>query len=96
MDHAPAHPTVRTYFVVFAALVLLLVATVAVAEVDLGRLSFPLAAAIASLKALLILAYFMHVRYSPPLVWLIAGAGCFWLAILFGLTLSDYFTRGMP
>jgi cytochrome c oxidase subunit 4 len=93
VEHADAHPTVRTYLVVFAALLLLLVATVAVAEIDLGPFNFSLAVAIASMKALLILLYFMHVRYSTPLVWLVAGAGFFWLAILVGLTLSDYFTR---
>jgi len=97
MEHATAaHPPARTYYVVFAALVVLLLATVGVANVDLGWLNFPLAAAIASLKALLILLYFMHVRYSTPLVWLVAGAGFFWLAILFSLTLSDYLTRGVP
>ena len=90
---AAPHPTIGLYLTVFVVLLVLLVITVVAAEVDLGRLNFPLAAAIATLKAVLIMLYFMHVRYSKPLTWLVAGAGAFWLAILFGLTFSDYLTR---
>jgi cytochrome c oxidase subunit 4 len=92
-SHA-AHPTLRTYYLVFAALMVLLAATVAMAEIDLGPLNVLVAAAIATAKALLILLFFMHVRYSEPLTWLVAGAGFFWLAILFVLTISDYISRG--
>jgi cytochrome c oxidase subunit IV len=88
------HPSTSVYLIVFGTLLLLLVATVAVAQTDLGPWNFPTAVGIASAKALLILLFFMHVRYSEPLIWLVAGAGFFWLAILFGLTLADYFTRG--
>lgn len=90
---AAAHPTTRLYCNVFAALLVLLAITVVAAEADLGWLNFPLAAAIATVKAVLIMLYFMHVRYSKPLIWLMAGAGAAWLAILFGLTFSDYLTR---
>jgi cytochrome c oxidase subunit 4 len=89
-----AHPTTGVYYTVFAALIVLLVVTVAVAEFDFGPFNFLAAATIASIKALLIILFFMHVRYSTPLIWVVAGAGFFWLAILFGLTLSDYWTRG--
>jgi cytochrome c oxidase subunit 4 len=44
-------------------------------------------------KAVLILLYFMHVRFSSKLVWIFAVAGFVWLAILIGLTLNDYITR---
>jgi len=37
--------------------------------------------------------YFMHVRYSTRLVWVIFGAALFWMAIMFAFTLSDYWTR---
>ena len=90
---AAAHPTTKLYYSIFAALLVLLAITVAIAEVDLGPLNFPLAAGIATIKALLIILYFMHVRYSKPLIWLMAGASVAWLAILFSLTLSDYWTR---
>jgi cytochrome c oxidase subunit IV len=88
-----AHPTTAVYYKVFAALLVLLAATVAIAEFDLGPWNFPAAAAIATAKGLLIVLFFMHVRYSPPLTWLFAGAGFFWLGILIVLTYSDYATR---
>jgi len=90
---AAVHPTTRTYYTVFAVLLVLLLATVVVAEIDLGPLNFLAAALIATVKAVLIMLFFMHVRYSTPLTWLFAAAGFFWLAILFGLTIADYWTR---
>ncbi len=53
----------RTYILVWAALLVLLAATVGVA-------------------------------YSHRLVWVVASAGLSWLAILFALSIGDYFTRG--
>lgn len=35
----------------------------------------------------------MHLKYSSRLTWVFAGAGFFWLFILFGFTLSDYISR---
>jgi cytochrome c oxidase subunit 4 len=90
---AAHHPTHRVYYTVFGALLALLVVTVVVAELNLGLVAFLVAVTVATVKAVLILLYFMHVRYSPPLTWLVAGAAFFWLAILFSLTLSDYYTR---
>jgi cytochrome c oxidase subunit IV len=87
------HPQPRVYYVVFAALMVLLIATLVVAEINVGRAAFFVAALIATVKAALIVLYFMHVRYSQPLTWIVALAGFFWLAILFVLTLSDYVTR---
>ncbi len=58
-----------------------------------GLLNFLLAVTIATTKAVLILLYFMHLRYSPPLIWLVSGGSLFFLAILFAITLSDYFSR---
>ena len=55
-----------------------------------------IAVTIAVIKAGLIVLYFMHVRYSSHLVQFFAGATFFWLAILFVLTLSDYFSRDWP
>jgi cytochrome c oxidase subunit 4 len=95
------HPTVplRLYFGIFGALLVLTAATVGVSFVDLGggRLHFVNAAAaitIALAKALLVVLYFMHVRYSGKLTWIFVGAGVFWLLILFALTLADYMSRG--
>ena len=92
-EHSEHHPSVGVYLAIFAALLVLLVITVFVAEMEFGRWNFPVAAGIATVKAALIILFFMHVRYSTTLTWLFALAGFFWLAILFALTLADYMTR---
>jgi cytochrome c oxidase subunit IV len=81
------------YFLIFGALMVLTVATYLVALVDLGRLNAIVALAVAVTKAVLVVLYFMHVRYSTRLTKIVVIAGFFWLAILIVLTLSDYFTR---
>ena len=88
------HPTFGVYLAVFVALLLLLVATVVVAEIEFGRWNFLVATCIATVKAALIILFFMHVRYSTPLIWLFSVAGFFWLGILISITLADYYTRG--
>ena len=85
---------VRLYVAVFAALLVLTVATVSVSYVDLGPLSVVVALTIAFTKALLVVLFFMHLRESSGLVWVVAGGGFFWLAILIALTMSDMMTRG--
>ncbi len=90
----PAHPPVLGLGANFVALMLLLAATVAIAEVDLGRGNFVASTGIAATKMTLIMLFFMNLRYSKPLSRLVACAGFFWLAIMFGLAFSDYFTRG--
>lgn len=90
-DHAIP---VRTNLIIFAALLALLGATVGMAYVDLGYLNFSVAMAIATTKAVLIMLYFMHLRYSAPLTWVAAVAAFLWLGILLVLSLSDYLSRG--
>jgi cytochrome c oxidase subunit 4 len=82
------------YVVTFVALLVLLALTVDAARHDLGRWNFIVAVAIATLKAVLIALYFMHVRHSPPLTRLVVVSGIVWLAIMFALTFADYSTRG--
>ncbi len=83
----------RVYLGVFAALLVLTAATVGVAFVDLGAWNTPLALTIAVAKGLLVVLYFMHVRYGRRLVWLFAAAGFLWLAILFLFTFAEYLSR---
>ena len=85
---------VRTYLLVFAALMLLTAATAWIAFQDLGPLNNVAALGIAALKATLVVLFFMHVKYSPRLIPLAVTAGVFWLLILIGLSLCDYLTRG--
>jgi cytochrome c oxidase subunit 4 len=53
-----------------------------------------IALTIAVTKATFVVLYFMHVRYSSRLIWVIVAAALFWMGILFALTFSDYLTRG--
>jgi cytochrome c oxidase subunit 4 len=84
---------VRMFGIVFVALLILLALTVEAARHDLGRWNFAVAVLIAAVKALLIALFFMHVRRSPPLTKLVVAAGLFWLAIMFSLSLADFWTR---
>lgn len=83
----------KIYFLVFGALMVLTVLTVVAANFDFGRLNDVIAMAIAVTKATLVVLFFMHVRYSSRLTWVVVVSGFFWLAIMFLFTLSDYVTR---
>jgi cytochrome c oxidase subunit 4 len=82
------------YYMVFAALIVGTGLTVFAAEVDLGVLNNIVMLVIACTKALLVILFFMHVRWSTRLTWVVVASGFFWLLILFGLTMSDYISRG--
>ena len=84
-----------TYFAIFGALMALTALTVYVAFQHLGWLNFPVAITIALFKASLVVLFFMHVKYSPRLIGLVAAAALLWLAIMVFITLSDYWTRGL-
>ena len=83
-----------TYYAIFGALMVLTGITVAAAFVNLGSFNFPVAIAIAITKATLVILFFMHVKYSSQMTKLICGSAFFFLFVLFGLTLSDYLSRG--
>jgi len=59
-----------------------------------GQWNAIIAMTIAVIKATLVVLYFMHVRYSSRLIWVVFTSALFWLVILFALTFSDYWTRG--
>ena len=81
------------YYAVFAALIVGTVLTVAAAKVDMGALNNVVMLLIACTKATLVILYFMHVRWSSRLTWIVAMAGFFWLLLLFSI-LGDYISRG--
>lgn len=93
MSSTHISPT-RNYFVVFAALMVLTVLTVLAAFQDLGPLNDIVALTIAVIKATLVILFFMHVIYNVRLVKVVVVGGFVWLAILLGLTLTDYLSRG--
>jgi cytochrome c oxidase subunit IV len=83
----------KVYAAIFGALMALLAVTVGVAYIDLGKFNLAAAMTISIAKTLLILTFFMHLRYGRRLTWVFAGAGFFWLAIMLLLAMSDYATR---
>ncbi len=91
MTHHIVSP--KIYLAVFLTLLVMTGVTVRVAYMDLGRLNVTIAVTIAVFKALLVVLYFMHLRYSSRVTQVVAGAGFFWLAILLVLTMSDFLTR---
>jgi cytochrome c oxidase subunit IV len=84
----------HVYYGVYGALLALTLLTVGIAYLDLGRMNIVAALGIAIAKSLLVMLFFMHLRYSSRLTWVFAGAGVIWLAHLLIFTLADYLTRG--
>lgn len=90
----PAHgPTRTTYYIIFGLLMALLFVTVGVAYIHLGPFNDLAAFSIASVKAILVLLYFMHVRYSKQLIGVVACSGLVMLVILVTFVMTDYLTR---
>ncbi|MGB8028654.1 MAG: cytochrome C oxidase subunit IV family protein [Terracidiphilus sp.] len=91
------------YVIILLALLAGTAGTVAASYIDLGEwhiapgltLSWNpvVALAIATTKALLVVLFFMHVKYSTKLTKLTVASGAFMFLVLIGMTLADYFTR---
>ena len=91
---AEAHISKKTYWMVFAALMVLLFLTVFIAYMHIDPiLGIVIAMLIAFIKAALVILYFMHVKINSRLTQLIVISGFAWLIILIGITLTDYKTR---
>ena len=88
----PLTPT-RTYYGVFAALIVLTLVTVGASFLELGAWHTTVGVLIGVVKATLVGLFFMHLLHSSKASWLAVLAGLFWLAILMTLTLSDYLSR---
>ena len=95
MTHVSHHVSPkREYYIVFAWLMALLIVTVLAAQIPgMGTVGTLIAYIIASVKGILIIMYFMHVRYSSRLTWVFAGASFLWLGILLVMTMGDYVAR---
>jgi cytochrome c oxidase subunit IV len=95
--HDKEHIGIPGYLGVFMVLVVGTILTYFVATIDLDWI-FPgantlVALLIAFTKMACVMLFFMHVRWSPRLIWLAAVASFFWLAIMFAYTMQDYLTR---
>jgi cytochrome c oxidase subunit 4 len=82
------------YILVFLALAAGTILTVIASRFDLGMWNTPIALIIATIKAVLVILFFMHVIHSTRLTWVVIVAAFLWLGVLFVLTFADYLTRG--
>jgi cytochrome c oxidase subunit IV len=84
----------KVYYGIWIALLCLTVVTAAVSFVDLGPLNTVVALVIATFKALLVVLFFMHVKYtSEKLTKIVIISAIFWLFLLLALSMADYATR---
>ena len=83
----------KVYLVIFALLMVGTGTTVWAAFQNFGPFNIVIALGIATIKATLVVLYFMHARYSPRRTQLVIVCSVFWLAIMLALTLADYQTR---
>ena len=86
--------TKKQYALIFGILMVLTLATTRIGMIDLGRLNVVVALVIATIKALLVVLFFMHIYWSSKLNKLVVVSGVAWLALLLWLTLTDVFSRG--
>jgi cytochrome c oxidase subunit 4 len=84
---------VSTYLLVFLALMIGTAVTTWVAYIDLGKWNTVVALVIAFCKMILVVLFFMHVKYATGLTRVIIIAGFFWLGIMITLSCSDELTR---
>jgi len=93
-EHAEHHiVSPLEYTLVFGTLLVFTGITVAAAYKELGVFNPIVALAIASIKAVIVILFFMHVKYQSRLIKMTVGAGFFTFLVLIIMTLSDYISR---
>ena len=93
-EHVEHHlVTPFQYSLVFGTLLVFTGITVGAAYVELGVLNPIVALGIASFKAVVVILFFMHVKYQSRLVKMTVAAGFFTFLILITMTLTDYISR---
>src|SRR5579863_5151991 len=93
-DHSKSSP-LKTYFSVWVALLVGTFLTYKAAYIELGRFNAAVALIIATIKALLVALFFMHLKGAgEKLLKLVVISTIFFLFILLALSMADYGTRG--
>ena len=92
-EHAEHIVPPGIYGLIITTLLVLTLLTVGAAFVDMGRFNIVVALGIATLKATLVVLFFMHAKYVPKRTKLVIVAGIFWLGLLLFMTMSDYISR---
>lgn len=83
----------KVYYRIIVALLLMTVVTVAAAQFDFGAMNTVIAMLIASVKAGLVLAYFMHLKYDDKIYTVAFGTAIFFLLVMFFFSWVDLYTR---
>jgi cytochrome c oxidase subunit 4 len=83
----------KTYGLILLALLVLTATTTGAAFINMGVFSPIVALGIACIKAVLVILFFMHIRYSSKVMMLTVSAGFFTFLVLITMTLSDYISR---
>lgn len=94
-EHSSTHHVIpiKTYLLVFAALIAFTILTVATASMDFGKLNIVVALVIATVKASLVFLWFMHLKYDELVNRVIIIASLFCVALLAAFTVGDIWTR---
>ncbi len=88
----------RLYAIILGTLLVLTGLTAYLSTIDLGggrsnAVNVLAALLIAVSKTLLVILFFMHLKYGNKLTWLIVAGVLLWAAIAGGLTMADYLSR---
>lgn len=83
----------KIYVAVFLSLLFFTGLTYSVALLDLGPFNALVAIVIAMIKSMLVILFFMHVKYSPKMTKVSIITGFFFLLILLALSMTDYISR---
>jgi cytochrome c oxidase subunit 4 len=79
---------------IFFALIFFTLLTVAVSDIHLGRLNLVVAVAIASMKASLVVLFFMHLRYDSKFFSMVLVVAVLFIGVFFAYTMNDTDRRG--
>ena len=91
--HSTSSP-LKTYFAIWATLLVATYVTYRVAFLDLGPFNAAVALIIATIKATLVALFFMHVWVSSDkMIKVVVIAALFFLFLLLSLSMADFGTR---
>ena len=91
--HAEHIVSPKVYWCIFGSLLVFTAITVGASYLDLGAFNAVVALAIACIKAVLVILFFMHVKYSSRLTKLTVAAGFFTFFVLITMSMTDYISR---
>jgi cytochrome c oxidase subunit 4 len=83
----------KTLLAVWGALLILLLITCGSAYIPLGPFNPAINLAVSVAKTMLVMLFFMQIRFASRAIKIAAAAGFFWLLLLVSLLLSDVLTR---